>query len=398
MFFVIVFIIVPLAYYYVGKRLIEPGAYNGGQKAVAWLIILFVFLLPFSSRYLRRYNISDSWAEILVIAGYISLGFFGILFIIILTRDVILVLLWLMRKVGKIFQNISRANSDFTDTPQNKERRRFLVHSSNLGILALTGGLTGYGIHEATTLPGIVRISVPVKNLPKEIEGFRIVQITDLHVGPTIKRKYVAGVVEIANELHPDILAFTGDFAEGSPGSLRQDIAILSELQAKSGKFFVTGNHEYYNGVDAWLREVYRLGFQVLMNEHHVIKRGAARLLLAGVPDPRARTYDPNHGPHLSKTLKNAPDCHVRILFAHRPQAIFESSQHGFDLQLSGHTHGGQIFPFNYMARLREPYISGLHLHRKTWIYVSRGTGVWGPPMRLGAPAEVTEITLVKAA
>lgn len=397
MFFAFVYIIVPLVYYYVGKRLIEPATFNRGQKAVAWLIILFVFLLPYSSRYLRRYDISDSWAEILLNAGYISLGFFVILFITIATRDVILALVWLVRKVGKIVENITRANSRFTDTPQNMERRRFLVHSSNLGLLILSGGLTGYGIHEATTPPGIVRVSVPVKNLPKDIEGFRIVQITDLHVGHTIKQKYVAGVVKIANELNPDILVLTGDLAEGRPSSLRKDVACLSELQAKSGKFFVTGNHEYYHGVNGWLKEIHRLGFQVLMNAHLVIERGTARLLVAGVPDPQAHRFDPNHAPDLRKTLKDAPECHVRILLAHRPQAIFESSQHGFDLQLSGHTHGGQIFPFNYMLLLREPYISGLHLHHKTWIYVSRGTGVWGPPMRLGAPAEVTEITLVKA-
>ncbi len=397
MFFAFVFVLVPLVYYYVGKRLIEPASFTRGKKAVAWLIMLFVFLLPYSARYLRRHDISAPWAEILLNAGYISLGFFGILFITVLTRDVILALVWLVRKVGKIVEIIGGTNNRFTDTPQNMERRRFLVHSSNLGLLALSGGLTGYGIHEATTLPGIVRVSVPVKNLPKDLEGFRIVQITDLHVGQIIKRKYVTGVVKIANELDPDVLALTGDLAEGPAGSLRQDVAFLSELQAKSGKFFVTGNHEYYNGVTGWLKEIDRLGFQVLMNEHQVIERGTARLLVAGVPDQRAQRFDPNHVPDMRKTLKDAPECHAGILLAHRPQTIFESSQHGFDLQLSGHTHGGQIFPYNYMVLLREPYISGLHLHHKTWIYVSRGTGFWGPPMRVGAPAEVTEITLVKA-
>ena len=397
MFFAFVYVIVPLVFYYVGKRLIEPATFSRGKKAVAWLIIFFAFLLPYSGRYLRRQDISATWAEIVLNVGYISLGFFGILFIIILARDVILALLWLVRKAGKIVDNISGTNSRFTDTPQNLERRRFLVHSSNLGVLALSGGLSGYGIHEATTPPGIVRVSVPVKNLPKELEGFRIVQITDLHVGRTIKRKYVSGVVRIANELDPDIIALTGDLAEGRSDSLRQEVAILSELRAKSGKFFVTGNHEYYNGVKGWMEEIHRLGFRVLMNAHLVIERGRARLLVAGVPDPRAHRFDPSHAPDLRKTLKDAPECHAGILLAHRPQVIFESSQHGFDLQLSGHTHGGQIFPFNYMVRLREPYISGLHLHRKTWIYVSRGTGFWGPPMRVGAPAEVTEITLLKA-
>ncbi len=397
MFFAFVYVIVPLVYYYVGKRLIEPAAFNRRKKAIAILTMLVVFLLPYSARHLRRHDISAPWAEILLNAGYITLGFFGILFITIMIRDIILALVWLVRKIGKVVGNIGGTNRRCTDTPENMERRRFLVHSSNLGLLAVSGGLTGYGIHEAATLPGIVRVSVPVKNLPKDLEGFRIVQITDLHVGQTIKRKYVTGVVRLANELNPDVLALTGDLAGGRPGSLRQDVALLSELRAKSGKFFVTGNHEYYNGVNGWLKEIHSLGFLVLMNAHLVIERGTARLLMAGVPDPRAHSFDPKNSPDLRKTLKDAPVCHVRILLAHRPQAIFESSQHGFDLQLSGHTHGGQIFPFNYVVRLREPYISGLHLYHKTWIYVSRGTGFRGPPMRVVAPSEVTEITLVKA-
>ncbi|MDP2646019.1 MAG: metallophosphoesterase [Desulfobacterales bacterium] len=397
MFFAFVFVIVPLVYLYVGRRLIEPMAFTRGKKAVAWLVISFIFILPYSARYLRRYQPFASWDEILLNAGYICLGFFGILFITILTRDVLLALAWLLRKAGRVIENFHGTNRRFTGTPQNLERRRFLVRSSNLGLLALSGGLAGYGIHEAMTLPGVVRVSVPVKNLPGDLEGFRIVQLSDLHVGPTIKRKYVAGVVRIANELEPDVLVLTGDLSEGRPGALRQDVSPLSELRAKSGKLLVTGNHEYYNGIKGWLQEISRLGFQVLLNEHLIIQRGTARLLMAGVPDPQARRLDPDNAPDLRKTLKDVPECHAKILLAHRPHAIFESSQHGFDLQLSGHTHGGQIFPFNYMQLLREPYIAGLHLHHKTWIYVSRGTGVWGPPMRVGAPAEVTQISLVKA-
>ncbi|MFH1488889.1 MAG: metallophosphoesterase [Pseudomonadota bacterium] len=397
MFFAFVYIIVPLVYYYVGKRLIEPAAFSAGKKAVAWLIVLIFFLLPYSARTIRRFDVSAPWMEILLNIGYISLGFFGILFITLLTRDFILSLVLLLRKMGKAFEKFTGKDPRGTKLPQDMERRRFLVHTSNLGLLALSGGITGYGIHEAASLPEIVRVSVPLKNLPGDLEGFRIVQITDLHVGPTIKGKYVRGVVRVANELEPDLLAITGDLVEGRPGTLRRDVASLSDLQAKSGKLFVTGNHEYYHGVKDWLKEMQLLGFQVLMNEHLIIERGSSRLLVAGVPDLRAHSFDPNHAPDLKRTMKDAPDYHTGILLAHRPRAIFESSRQGFDLQLSGHTHGGQIYPFKYMVRLREPYISGLHRHLKTWIYVSRGAGFWGPPMRVGAPAEVTEITLIKA-
>ncbi|MFC1817326.1 hypothetical protein ACFL0M_15660 [Thermodesulfobacteriota bacterium] len=182
MFFAFVYIIVPLVYYYVGKRLIEPAAFNRGKKAIAILIMWVVFLLPYSARHLSRNDISSPWAKIQLNAGYITLGFFGILFITILARDIILALVWLARKVGKVVGNIGGTNRRFTETPENMDRRRFLVHSSNLGLIAISGGLTGYGIHQAAALPGIVRVSVPVKNLPKDLEGFRIVQITDLHV------------------------------------------------------------------------------------------------------------------------------------------------------------------------------------------------------------------------
>ena len=304
MFFRLLFVIVPLVYYYVGKRLIEPTAFNRRKKAVAWLILVFVFLLSYSARYLRRYDLSALWAETLINIGYISLGFIAILFITILTRDVILSIAWLLGKIGKVFENFGGKNSSFTDTPQDMERRRLLIHSSNMGLLALSGGLSWYGIHEAKTLPGVVKVSVPVTNLPKDLEGFRIVQITDLHVGPTIKRKYVTGVMRIANELEPDVLVLTGDLVEGRPDSLRQDVAPLSDLWAKSGKLFVTGNHEYYHGVKDWLKEIYRLGFQVLMNEHLIIERGTTRLLVTGVPDLRAHMFDPNNAPDLRKTLK----------------------------------------------------------------------------------------------
>jgi predicted MPP superfamily phosphohydrolase len=169
----------------------------------------------------------------------------------------------------------------------------------------------------------------------------------------------------------------------------------LKQISSGSGNFFVTGNHEYYSGVIEWIEEVKRLGFTVLLNEHVVITRGQARLLLAGVTDYRGGNFLPSHRSDPQKALNGALPADAKILLAHQPKNIFDAAQAGYDLQISGHTHGGQFFPWNLLVGFVQPYVSGLHTHQNTQIYVSRGTGYWGPPVRVGAPSEITLIKLV---
>jgi uncharacterized protein len=254
------------------------------------------------------------------------------------------------------------------------------------GIAAL---LTGVGVLGARW-PRVVRVSVPIAHLPPDLEGFRIVQLSDLHVGPTLKRPFVERVVAAANALAPDVIAFTGDVADGFVPELREAVAPLERLTARHGKFFVTGNHEYYWDAPGWLREVERLGLSVLNHDHRVVQHGAGKLVFAGVPDLSVPS-DPR------AALAGAPASDVRVLLAHQPKSAFAARAAGFDLQLSGHTHGGQYFPFNLVVRLFQPFVAGLHRLEAMWLYVSRGTGYWGPPLRLGAPPEITLLELTAA-
>jgi predicted MPP superfamily phosphohydrolase len=235
--------------------------------------------------------------------------------------------------------------------------------------------------------PRVVRVTVPIADLPSDLAGFRILQLSDLHIGPTIRRRFVDAVVDRANALRPDLVAVTGDVADGLVPDLREHVAPLGRLKSPHGTFFVTGNHEYYWDVRGWIAELKRLGLEVLTNEHRIVQHGAGRLLLAGVTDLSAAS-DP------VAAAAGAPPSDVRVLLAHQPRSAFAAQAAGYDLQLSGHTHGGQYFPFNLLVRLFQPFVAGLHRLESMWLYVSRGTGYWGPPLRLGAPAEITLLEL----
>ncbi len=260
-----------------------------------------------------------------------------------------------------------------------------------VGLTILLGAVlfTVIGVIQARR-PRVVRVSVPFADLPADLAGFKIVQLSDLHVGSTIQRSFVDRVVDRANALAPDLVAVTGDVADGFVPELRDHVAPLGRLRAPLGTFFVTGNHEYYWDPRGWMRELERLGIDVLSNEHRLIERGRGRLLLAGVTDLSAAS-----NPHAA--VAGAPDSDVRILLAHQPRSAFAAQDAGFDLQLSGHTHGGQYFPFNVLVRLFQPFVAGLHRLEAMWLYVSRGTGYWGPPLRFGAPSEITLIELTAA-
>ena len=260
------------------------------------------------------------------------------------------------------------------------------LHVGPMTMLAIAAVLTAVGVIGARRVR-VVRVSVPILGLPPDLEGFRIVQLSDLHVGPTLKRRFVERVVAKANGLDPDVVAFTGDVADGFVPDLKDEVAPLGRLEARLGKFYVTGNHEYYWDAPGWGREVERLGLTVLQNSHQMVRRGSARLLFAGVPDLSVPS-DP------AAALRGAPASDVRVLLAHQPRSAFAARDAGFDLQLSGHTHGGQYFPFNLLVRLFQPFVAGLHRLEAMWLYVSRGTGYWGPPLRIFAPSEITLIEL----
>ncbi len=380
-----------LSYSYVGMRLIIPLRLARPKEGLLWVFLVLLMLLPLFYIFLRINGIGPDWNGLLSWPTFLSLGFFSLVFVLLIIRDMSLFFLSLVKGLVSRIQKTLAYNRSAMHQP---ERRGFLIHATNLGIMGTACAFTGYGVYNARALPPVVNVAVPIPGLPEAMEGFRIVQITDIHVSPMIRRPYVQAVVARVNSLHPHIIAFTGDLADGPVINFKNDVAPLKNLYAEYGSFFVTGNHEYYAGVEAWIAEIDGLGLKVLLNEHQVIRHNNAQLLLAGVTDYTGGRFLKTHISDPHKALSGGPNVRPKILLAHQPRSIFAAADAGFDLQICGHTHGGQFFPWQFLVRLQQPYIAGLYRHHRTYIYVSRGTGYWGPPLRLGAPSEITLITL----
>jgi predicted MPP superfamily phosphohydrolase len=355
-----------LLHVYAGVRLLGHAELSAGPLTLAWSVLALLALAPFGVLYAMRAR-RLPLATTVHWVGFTAFGLSSLLIVLVLAADLLVVRMW-----GLDARLVSA------------------------GILAGAVLLTALGTWGARH-PRVVRVTVPITGLPADLEGFRIVQISDLHVGATIKRAFVRAVVDAANKLDPDVLALTGDVADGRVATLRAEVAPLADLRARYGKFFVSGNHDYYWDPAGWHQEIERLGFSVLTNAHRLLERGHGRLLLAGVTDRSASHRVPGHASDPVAALAGAPASDVKVLLAHQPSSAFEARAAGFDLQLSGHTHGGQYFPFNLLVRLFQPFVAGLHRLEQMWLYVSRGTGYWGPPIRLGAPSEITQIQLTRA-
>lgn len=340
-----------LLHVYVGTRLVGGAPTGWLPQALGWAAVLTLAWLPFVGFAAGRSRLAGR--RYLEGAGYLAMGLSSLLVVLVAVADVL---------------------------------RLADARPAILGGAAL---MTLVGVIQARH-PRVVRVAVPIPGLPADLAGLRIVQLSDLHVGPTIRRRFVDWVVDATNALAPDLVAVTGDVADGMVADLRDHVAPLARLRAPLGRFFVTGNHEYYWDPRGWTQELERLGLTPLANEHRLLLRGSARLLVAGVTDHSADA-DPY------AAVAGAPESDVRILLAHQPRSAHTARAAGFDLQLSGHTHGGQFFPFNLLVRLFQPFVAGLHRLEEMWLYVSRGTGYWGPPLRLGAPSEITLLKLVPA-
>lgn len=289
-------------------------------------------------------------------------------------------------------------------SPDSRATRRQFF--GRLGNMAIVGGgavgLTAFSLWDGLRPVAVKPIAVTLDKLPPELSGFRIVQLSDLHIGPTLGGDWLSEVVAQVNALQPDLIAITGDIVDGQVHQLAPQVAPLAGLSARLGVFAVTGNHEFYTqSTAAWMAHFRQLGIHVLDNEHVTLmpKAGQPGIELAGVHDLAYRSGRDFH-PQFSKAVAGSNPALPLIMLSHQPSSIFNTAPLGIDLQLSGHTHGGQMFPWQFLARLQQPYISGLHRHpgSNAQIYVSSGTGFWGPPMRLGTRAEITEITLLAPA
>ncbi|MFI9174056.1 metallophosphoesterase [Streptomyces lincolnensis] len=267
--------------------------------------------------------------------------------------------------------------------------RRLFV-SRVMGGAAAAAALTtvGVGTYGVLNGPTVKRVTVPLAKLPRAAHGYRIAVVSDIHLGPVLGRGFAQTVVDTINSTQPDLIAVVGDLIDGSVKDLRPAAAPLSQLKARHGSYFVTGNHEYFSGAEQWVAEVRRLGLLPLENDRTELPW----FDLAGVNDIAGESE--GQGPDFAKALGDRDRTRACVLLAHQPVQIHDAVDHGVDLQLSGHTHGGQLWPGNFLAAAANPTVAGLERYGDTQLYVSRGAGAWGPPTRVGAPSDITVIEL----
>lgn len=373
-----------LLHAYVGVRLL-PGLsqWPGAQVMLGLVLLASTALMPMGLT--ARRIMSQPLSDRLAWTGMLFMGLFSSLFVLTLLRDAALLLAMAVLAFAPDAFSFEAASS----------RSASLVPVAGL-LMSLIG------FFNARRTAAVVRVDIPIKDLPEALQGFSIAQISDIHVGPTIKHGYLQAIVHAVNRLEADVVAVTGDLVDGTVAELAQHVAPLAGLSSTHGTYFVTGNHEYYSGAHAWIDELQRLGIRVLMNEHVVLQHGEVHaqqvLVLAGVADYSAGHFDASHRSDPHAAMAGAPQAaSVKVLLAHQPRSAAAAEQAGFDLQLSGHTHGGQFWPWNFFVRFQQPFTAGLNRLQNLWVYTSRGTGYWGPPKRFGAPSEITHLRLVRA-
>ncbi|MBP6017930.1 MAG: metallophosphoesterase [Burkholderiaceae bacterium] len=372
-------VIVFLAHAYVALRLAlaSPPGYLPWLTVLAVLVVYLLIMAGFAA----RRSTGQPKGDILAWVGFLCLGLFSWLFVLTVLRDAVLLAAQLISIVYPVLMD-AKDRADFRQI----SAWAVLIFS----VVALVLGLIN-----ARRRARVVDVDIALPGLPPTLDGFTLVQVTDLHVGPTIKRHYVGAVVDAVNALKPDVIILTGDLVDGSVERLSQHTQPLARLTAPYGVYAVTGNHEYYSGVAQWITEFQRLGMKVLMNQHDILMHHDQALLLAGVTDFGAEHFVADQASDPVQALRGAPNnVAVKILLAHQPRSAPAAAAAGFDVQLSGHTHGGQIWPWGYFVPLQQPFVAGLHRLDAMQVYVSRGTGYWGPPMRIGARSEITRIRL----
>jgi len=352
-------------YAYVSARL-TSGPWERGALAapfmLAWIVPVFYWI--------RDRNGKESWFDrAMHQAGYLSIAWINFLIVLTLLRDLALVI---------------------TAALPLGTMRAFIAHLGVPTVILASLLATALGMLIALRGPCVKEVEIRVPNLHPDLDGFRIVQISDLHVGRNIRRSYVEKVAERVRGLAPDLVALTGDLVDGPVAGLAPHVAPLSALSDISRTYFVLGNHDCYSGASAWITHFRKLGMRVLLNEYVVQKKGAATLIVAGVVDPAYHVLRPEI------SLWDAPHADFRLLLAHNPKLAPLGARASFDLQLSGHTHAGQFFPWTLVVHLvHSPHVAGISREGQMWVYVSAGTGTWGPPVRFGTSPEISLIKLV---
>ena len=393
-FLVIVVLVVGAIHYYLWRRLVRDTTTSrrlrrGGLWAVAGLLALTITSMVAESALPEAIAIPLAWI------GYVWLGlmFYLLVLLALLELPALVAKLVLRRK-----QQSGRptggeaAESGATESERAtyQSRRLFLSRSVAVTAGVAAAGLVGSGVGTALSLPQVKRIQVPLARLPRSADGLRIALASDIHLGPLNGAARMRRIVELINRLDADLVAIVGDLVDGSVEHLGPSAAPLADLRSRHGTFFVTGNHEYFSGYEPWIEEVTRLGMRPLRNERLSLPEG---IDLAGVNDVTGQEY--GDGPDFDAALAGRDPSRAVVLLSHQPVQAHDAARHGVDLQLSGHTHGGQMVPFNLIVRASgQPVISGLGEVDGMPVYVTNGAGFWGPPVRVGAPPDVTLVEL----
>jgi uncharacterized protein len=383
MFIVILGTGLGLMHLYVWKRLIKDTTAGRVRVALTALVVALLVVLMATLLIPRLLG----WREPpwLAWSGYVWFGLVAYLFLTLLVLEPIRIVLrgWVIR--GRE-EPTARAGSDVS-------RRVFLARTGAVAAGAASVGLVGVGMAGALGPPDVLRVPIRLRRLDPAFTGFRIAVVSDIHLGPLAGRSHTERIVSMINETEPDLVAVVGDLVDGTVDELGAAAAPLRDLASKEGAFFVTGNHEYFvDDTASWLRELERLGVAPLRNENTAIRRGAAAFDLIGVNDVAGEEHsDP---PDFDRALTGVDGSRPTVLLAHQPVQVTEAAARDIDLQLSGHTHGGQMWPFHYVVRAVQPSLAGLSRVDDTQLYVTRGAGFWGPPLRVGAPPDITVVEL----
>jgi predicted MPP superfamily phosphohydrolase len=404
-------LITGLIHLYLWKRLVRDTTLRGrGRRIGGFVVLALALVIPVT---LAGSRAGAKW---LAWPGYLWLAvmFYLLVLLILLEIPMLPARIWLRRRAAStaadpaaaapvaataaaplpaLAKPEAPAEVPAAPDPHHDPGRRLLLARGTAIFAGLAAvGITGYGVSQALGPPRVNRVRIPLAKLDPRGDGLRVALVSDIHLGPILGRGHTERIVATINRLEPDLVAVVGDLVDGSVAELGPAAAPLRDLRPRYGSFFVTGNHEYFSGYEEWVEEVDRLGLRPLRNERVEIVHGGAALDLAGVNDVNGKQY--GDGPDFARTLDGRDTSRPVVLLAHQPVQAHDAARHGVDLQLSGHTHGGQIVPFNLLVGAQQPVVSGLGTVDGTKVFVTNGAGFWGPPVRVGAPPQVTLVEL----
>ncbi len=370
--FLIVFSISYLILSLVLRHFIKVSIFKPFGLSKLVYLIDFFFISFIIANILTRQGYSFDFLKTYLKSGYIFIGITWVFFITYM------------------------ANTFLTKSEKQNPSRRDFLRKTIGGVGTVSAGALAYKGYKSAFEPLVIKENITLDQNFKSLSDTKIVQISDLHLGPTLNKDFAIDVVKTTNDLNPDLIFITGDIADGKASEIFEMVAPLRDLKSTFGVFYVVGNHEYYWGVQGWIDTIAALGINVLVDEHQVIDINGTQVTIAGITDKTApRLKINNHSFDPKVALSGSPEQSYKILLAHRPKSCYQAEGLGVNLQLSGHTHGGQAFPWNLAVGLVQPYLKGLYTHKDFYLYVNRGTGFWGPPNRLLNRGEISLLTLV---